>query len=82
MRDRYVGDIADFAKCGLLRANGKWKRLGIAWNLCVDPEVAQTGDGRHTAYLQRPAWFERIKNGLSACDLVFADPDNVACRNP
>ena len=135
MRDRYVGDIGDFAKYGLLRAIGTGKRLGVAWYLCVDSEAAQKGDGRHTAYLQRPdewrhidgdlfdtlknlidekrrsvsaieksgilgsadfagepvdvtqvavrereswrrAWFERVRNALSACDLVFADPDN------
>ena len=135
MRDRYVGDIGDFAKYGLLRAIGKGKRLGVAWYLCVDPEVGNAGDGRHTAYLQRPdewrhldpdlfdslknlidekrrsvaeieksgilgsadfasapvdvthvavrereswrcAWFERVQNALSDCDLVFADPDN------
>ncbi len=135
MRDRYVGDIGDFAKYGLLRAIGKGKRLGVAWYLCADPEVDNSGDGRHTAYLQRPdewrhldpdlfdtlknliiekrrsvaeieksgilgsadfadepvdvtqiavrerkswrrAWFERVQNALSACDLVFSDPDN------
>ena len=111
------------------------RRLGVAWYLCVDSEAVQKGDGRHTAYLQRPdewrhidgdlfdtlknlidekrrsvsaieksgilgsadfagepvdvtqvavrereswrrAWFERVRNALSACDLVFADPDN------
>ena len=135
MRDCYVGDIGDFAKYGLLRAIGKGKRLGVAWYLCVDLEMGNTGDGRHIAYLQRPdewrhldpdlfdtlknlidekrrsvaeiaksgilrsadfadepidvtqiavhereswrrAWFERVQNTLSYCDLVFADPDN------
>ena len=135
MRDCYVGDIGDFAKYGLLRAISKGKRLGVAWYLCGNPEEGKTGDGRHTAYLQRPdewrqldcdlfdtlknlidekrrsvaeieksgilgnadfagepidvthvpvrereswrrAWFERVQNALSACDLVFADPDN------
>ena len=142
MRDRYVGDIGDFAKYGLLRAIGKEKRLGVAWYLCVeneaprvDSEEVSTGDGRHTAYLKRRkewrhldpdlfgvlktlvdgnrrsvaeieksgilgsadfarepldvtrvavrdrrnwryAWFEQVQKELSACDLVFADPDN------
>ena len=70
MRDCYVGDIGDFAKYGLLRAIGKGKRLGVAWYLCGDPEVNNTGDGRHTAYLQRPdEWrhldpdlFDSLKN--------------------
>ena len=47
MRDRYVGDIGDFAKYGLLRAVGNGRRLGIAWYLCVDSEAAQKGDSRH-----------------------------------
>lgn len=135
MRDRYVGDIGDFAKYGLLRAIGKGKRLGVAWYLCVDSDAPKSGDGRHIAYLQRPdewrhldhdlfdrlkilideqrrsvkeieksgilgnakfadepvdatqiavrerkcwrrAWFERVQNALSDCDVVFADPDN------
>ena len=54
MRDRYVGDIGDFAKYGLLRAIGKGKRLGVVWYLCADLEVGNTGDGHHIAYLQRP----------------------------
>ena len=46
MRNRYVGDIGDFAKYGLLRAIGEGKRLGVAWYLCPD-------DG-HTEYLEKP----------------------------
>ena len=135
MRDCYVGDIGDFAKYGLLRAISKGKRLGVAWYRCISPDLGSTGDGRYTAYLQRPdewrrfdpdlfdtlkklihdkrrliseieassilgsadfavepidvtqvavrereswrrAWFDRVQNALSACDLVFADPDN------
>ena len=136
MRDRYVGDIGDFAKYGLLRAIGEGKRLGVAWYLCPDDGPTGVGDGRHTKYLEKPddwrhlneklfdtlkelvdggkkrsvaeiqrsgilgnaifaaeplgigkvavrdrkcwrsEWFERVKDELSRCDLVFADPDN------
>ena len=38
MRDRYVGDIGDFAKYGLLRAIDNGNRLCVAWYLCVDPD--------------------------------------------
>ena len=38
MRDRYVGDIGNFAKYGLLRMIGNGKRLGVARYLCIDPE--------------------------------------------
>ena len=64
MRDCYVGDIGDCAKYGLLRAIGKGKRLGVAWYLCGDPEVNNTGDGRHTAYLQRPDEWRHLDPGL------------------
>ena len=135
MQDRYVGDIGDFVKYGLLRALGKGKRLGVAWYLYADDSRPGSGDGRHTRYLQQPKdwrhldpelfdtlkelvagkrrsvaeiqcsgilgktvfankplnvekvavrdrkcwrreWFERVKDALSDCDLVFADPDN------
>ena len=135
MQDRYVGDIGDFVKYGLLRALGKGKRLGVAWYLRADDGPTGSGDGRHTEYLRQPddwrhldpelfdtlkklvdedrrsvaeiqrsgilenavfadeplnvdkvavrdrecwrrEWFERVKDALSDCDLVFADPDN------
>ena len=135
MQDRYVGDIGDFVKYGLLRALGKGKCLGVAWYLHPDYDTTSSGDGRHIEYLQKPddwrhldselfgtlkelvdegrrsvaeiqcsnilenavfadeplnnvdgvavrdrkcrrrEWFERVKDALSDCDLVFADPD-------
>ena len=50
MQDRYVGDIGDFVKYGLLRAIGGGKSLGVAWYL--HPNDGPVGDGRHTAYLR------------------------------
>ena len=52
MQDRYVGDVGDFVKYGLLRAIRGTKRLGVAWYL--HPNAGPAGDGRHTAYLQDP----------------------------
>ena len=133
MQDRYVGDIGDFAKYGLLRALREGRNLGVAWYL--HPDSGPPGDGRHTQYLKRPeewrhldcklfdhlrqivclkqrsiaevqkrrvlgdtvfvdkwldvknvpvrcrkswrrTWFDRVKETLADCDLVFADPDN------
>ncbi len=55
MQDRYVGDIGDFAKFGLLRAISKGRNLGVAWYL--HPDSGPLGDGRHTQYLnQREKW--------------------------
>jgi hypothetical protein len=52
MQDRYVGDMGDFAKYGLLRAIAGGKRLGVAWYLNSD--AGPKGDGRHTSYLDQP----------------------------
>ena len=133
MQDRYVGDVGDFAKYGLLRAIGGTRSLGVAWYL--HPDAGRPGDGRYTEYLKRREewrhldcelfdilkkivalnersvaavqerrilgnakfadqrlcidrvplrcregwrrkWFDGVKETLSNCDLVFADPDN------
>ena len=52
MQDRYVGDIGDYVKYGLLRAIRGTRRLGVAWYL--HPNAGPVGDGKHTAYLQDP----------------------------
>jgi len=54
MQDRYVGDVGDFGKYGLLneickKSNGS-VRLGINW-FYVTREEKQRGDGRHISYL-------------------------------
>jgi len=133
VQHRYVGDIGDFAKYGLLRAISEGRNLGMAWYL--HPDSGPPGDGRHIQYLEGPEewrhldcqlfdglkeivdrkqrsvaavqergipgdavfaderlyienipyrcrknwrlkWFERVKETLAGCDLVFADPDN------
>ena len=50
MQDRYVGDIGDFVKYGLLRSIRGGMRLGVAWYL--HPNDGPVGDGRHTGYLR------------------------------
>ncbi|MCH8270536.1 MAG: hypothetical protein IH985_04910 [Planctomycetes bacterium] len=56
MQDRYVGDVGDFGKYGLLRAlsaTGKSRRtltLGIVWYLA--PEEDHNDDGKHTSYVR------------------------------
>ena len=52
MQDRYVGDIGDYVKYGLLRALAGGLRLGVAWYLY--PNEAKTNDGRHVEYLLAP----------------------------
>ena len=61
MQNRFVGDIGDFPKYGLLRAlsAGTDLRLGVIWYLTADGAETQ---GNHVEYL------ERDSAGLGACD--------------
>ena len=52
MQNRYVGDIGDYLKLGILRALSPGHRLGVAWWL--HPDEDHNKDGRHIGYLQRP----------------------------
>lgn len=52
MQNRYVGDIGDYVKYGLLRALSDGLRLGVAWYLY--PNEDTTNDGRHVEYLHDP----------------------------
>src|SRR6478672_5257600 len=52
MQNRYVGDIGDYLKLGILRALSPGYRLGVAWWLF--PDEGHNQDGRHVGYLQRP----------------------------
>jgi hypothetical protein len=53
MQDRYVGDIGDFGKYGLLRmiANETNQKIGVIWYLFGDE--THNADGRHIGYLQK-----------------------------
>ena len=58
MQHRYVGDIGDFGKFGLINfllhnsEDGKQFRLGVLWFLThPHAKEAQRNDGKHTRYL-------------------------------
>jgi hypothetical protein len=55
MQNRYVGDISDFVKLGVLRALSPGYRLGVAWWL--HPDETHNRDGRHIVYLRHPDWW-------------------------
>lgn len=64
MQNRYVGDVGDFGKYGLLRVlMGACGRLGIVWYLV--PDENHTNDGRHIDYLNKPE-FEACDPALFA----------------
>jgi hypothetical protein len=58
MQDRYVGDVGDYGKYGLLRALARHSAdcgpLAIVW--CRYPDESHNSDGRHTSYLSSPAF--------------------------
>ena len=77
VQDRYVGDVGDFVKYGLLRAIRGTKRLGVAWYL--HPNAGPAGDGRHTAYLQHPDEWRHLDAELfDALRELTADRRSVA----
>ena len=49
MQNRYVGDVGDFGKYGLLRAVVSPIRLGVVWYL--HPDESHNFDGKYTGYL-------------------------------
>ncbi len=57
MQDRYVGDVGDFGKYGLLRSlcrgdeHGAALRLGVLWYRFDGDDSTAANDGRHTDYL-------------------------------
>ena len=68
MQDRYVGDVGDFAKYGLLRRltgrpDQRKIRLGVVW--CLFPNETHNNDGRHVSYLRKPE-FESLDDPLLA----------------
>ena len=74
MQDRYVGDIGDFVKYGLLRCLGTGKRLGVAWYLRTAGDITKAQDGRYTTYLEEserwrsldPALFDGLRELLGS----------------
>ena len=76
MQDRYVGDVGDFGKYGLLRSlcredeHGSALRLGVLWYRFDEDDSAAANDGRHTDYLCCPSRHER---SLPSCDPELFD---------
>ena len=78
MQDRYVGDIGDFVKYGLLRTIRGTRRLGVAWYL--HPDDGPPGDGRHITYLEHPGDWRNLDPELfdALREVVTANRRSVA----
>jgi len=52
MQDRYVGDVGDFGKIGMLRQiEESGLRIGVNWYLTYKPEEHINADGKNIGYL-------------------------------
>mgnify|MGYP003460393678 CR=1 FL=1 len=70
MQDRYVADVGDFGKYGLLRClagmtcgNEKPLRLGVIWYLTPSC-LGNANDGKHLSYLDHPQQFKDCDKDL------------------
>jgi len=77
MQNRYVGDIGDYLKLGILRMLSRGHRLGMAWWLFPDEHHNQ--DGRHVGYLASPGQWRRFDPDLfdTLQKIVFSGERNV-----
>lgn len=77
MQNRYVGDVGDFVKFGILRALAVDRRIGVAWWL--HPDEHHNRDGRHVSYLERANWRDLDGPLFDALgDIVRRDARSVA----
>lgn len=86
MQNRYVGDVGDFGKLGLLRIlcgqdAAPLLRLGVVWYLY--PDEARNADGKHLGYLRKNIHFsecdESLYQGLRA--LFLDETGNIVLAN-
>ncbi len=71
MQNRYVGDIGDFVKLGILRRLLPGYRLGVAWWLY--PDESQNEDARQIGYLQQPdLWWHFDRPLFDALEKIVA----------
>jgi hypothetical protein len=67
MQDRYVGDVGDFGKIGMLRKIADYGlRIGVIWYLTYKPEEHINADGKHIGYLKDCA-FKSCDDELLNC---------------
>jgi len=82
VQNRFVGDVGDFGKYGLLRAlcgvhpdRAERLRLGVIWYLV--PDQGNPGHGKHTGYLK-----DRKRQQYRPCDpLLYNRLRDIVCSN-
>ncbi|MCK4998509.1 MAG: hypothetical protein KAS23_03205 [Anaerohalosphaera sp.] len=78
MQNKYVGDIGDYGKYGLLRALlPSVRKLGIVWYLV--PNESHLNDGKHTDYLTKRKYIDCDRKLFSILkDIVSSGNRNVS----
>jgi hypothetical protein len=79
MQNRYVADIGDYGKYGLLKyiCDSKLK-LGIHW--CLHPDENHNDDGKYISYLDKPEEYEIYDNELySQLQKIIKDWKSSKC---
>ncbi len=72
MQHKYVGDVGDFGKYGLLHAiggmttQGETPSLGVSWYLSGSG-TGDPGEGKHMSYLDKPAEYRACDPQLFDC---------------
>ena len=72
MQDRYIGDVGDFGKYGLLRwlcrgdEHGSELRLGVLWYRFDEDDSTAGNDGGYIQYLSSNP--PRLERSLGSCD--------------
>lgn len=71
MQDRYVGDVGDFGKIGMLRQIAETGlRVGVNWYLTYKPEEHINTDGKHIGYLKDTAFKGCDDELLKSLDII------------
>lgn len=79
MQNRYVGDIGDFGKLGLLRQLHK-TGLSVGVNWYLTPDETHNGDGRHVGYLENNVFRSCDEQLWSALGQIVKSGSRQVCE--
>ncbi len=79
MQNRYVGDIGDFGKLGLLRQLSK-TGLSVGVNWYLTPDETHNGDGRHIGYLESKVFCSCDEQLWSALGQIVKSGNRQVCE--